>query len=150
MKKMIAIALLGAGLSTPLLADMAADIDVEQPFARDVPPGQPNSAAFMILHNEADTKARIISAESSASDVVELHTHTHDNGVMRMRQIDAIEVPANDQQMLQPGGLHIMLIGLKPNWNQSKLVDLKLNFEDGSSKNLTIPVMRPMSHGHGH
>ena len=148
MKKALSALLMSMALSTPALADMAADIDVEQPFARDVPPGQPNSAAFMILHNDADTNARIISAESSASNVVELHTHTHDNGVMRMRQIDKIEVPANGQQMLQPGGLHIMLIGLKPNWNQSKLVDLKLNFEDGSTKELTIPVVRPMAHGH--
>ena len=91
----------------------AADIEIQTPYARAVPPGQPNSAAFMQLINRGQEAVALIGARSEASRVVELHTHTQEQGVMRMRQIKRIELPAGERVDLQPGGLHLMLIGLQ-------------------------------------
>jgi len=148
MKKVLALSALL--LSTATLAE----VTVESPYARAVPPGQPNSAAFMTLTNSSEAVS-LIGGSSSAAKVVELHTHLHENGVMRMRKIDKIDVPAKGEVTLQPGGLHIMLLGLNEQLKADQLIDITLNFSDGSSQALQVPVKSvmggmKMSHGEGH
>jgi copper(I)-binding protein len=118
----------------------AADVEVNAPYARAVPPGQPNSAAFMELSNHGNDDIALIGARSSAADVVELHTHIHDQGVMRMRRIEQIELPAQETVTLQPGGLHIMLIGLQQTLSEGENVDMTLEFSDGSEQAISLPV----------
>lgn len=97
------------------------------------------TGAFMDIKNSgADLK--VVSAESSISKVVELHTHIKDGDVMRMRKVPAIELPANSTTHLKPGGLHVMFIGLKETLKIDQKIDLKLNFSDGSSQSLEVPV----------
>ena len=129
------------------------DLHIHDAFARAVPPGQPNSAAFMTLHNHGTKDVRITSASSNVSEVTELHTHTEVDGVMQMRQIDAIEIPAGGMTELKPGGLHVMLIGLTQNLAEGDTVEVTLNFEDGSDRLLEVPVkhvMPMMQHQHKH
>lgn len=128
---------------------VAADVDVTNAYARATAPGQPNSAVFMQLSNQGDATS-LVSASSSAAKVVELHTHTHDQGVMRMRRIDAIELPAEGQVELAPGGLHIMLIGLEAPLQVGKQIEMTLEFADGTSEQLNVPVEQVMPAGMGH
>jgi copper(I)-binding protein len=132
-------------LSTPpaLAQTTAAQaIQVGKSFVRAVPPGQKVSAAFMAIENTSTQTHRLISAESKAAQVVELHTHTHVDGMMKMRKIDAIELPAGQTTLLQPGGLHVMLIGLNTDLTVGQVVSVTLNFEDASRKTLEIPVLQ--------
>ncbi|MBN1008358.1 copper chaperone PCu(A)C [Amphritea pacifica] len=140
MKKLITLV---AALT--LSASAFAEVKVDHPYARAVPPGQPNSAAFMTLTNNSDTEVSLVSASSSVAKVAELHTHTQENGVMKMRRIPEITLQANEQVELKPGGLHVMLIGLKQNLAKDQTIDLTLNFSDGSSEKLDIKVMDVMS-----
>jgi copper(I)-binding protein len=119
----------------------AADVSVEQPYARATAPGQANSAAFMRLVNNGAATA-LVAADSSAAEVVELHTHINDNGVMRMRKIELIELPAGKTTVLQPGGLHVMLIGLKQPLQEGGQIDLNLEYADGSQQQIDVPVKR--------
>ena len=121
-------------------ASQADDVIVENPFAREVPPGAPASASFMTLTNKSGADINVIQADSSVSNVVELHTHTNDNGVMRMRKIPKITVPANASTELKPGGLHIMLIEPHQPLKMGQTVNVTLKFEDGSSKDVAMPV----------
>ncbi|WP_428035527.1 copper chaperone PCu(A)C [Amphritea sp.] len=140
MKKLITLV---AALT--LSASAFAEVKVDHPYARAVPPGQANSAAFMTLTNNSDEEVSLISASTSVAKVAELHTHTQENGVMKMRKIPQITMKANEQVQLKPGGLHVMLIGLKQNLNKDEMIDLTLNFSDGSSEKLDIKVMDVMS-----
>ncbi|WP_299198139.1 copper chaperone PCu(A)C [uncultured Amphritea sp.] len=140
MKKLITLV---AALT--LSASAFAEVKVDQPYARAVPPGQPNSAAFMTLKNNSDEEVSLVSASTSVANVAELHTHTQENGVMMMRKIPQITMKANEQVELKPGGLHVMLIGLKQNLAKDETIDLTLNFSDGSSEKLDIKVMDVMS-----
>ncbi|NCC28249.1 MAG: copper chaperone PCu(A)C, partial [Gammaproteobacteria bacterium] len=76
------------------------------------------------------------------SEVVELHTHVEEDGMMRMRRIEKIEIPAGETVTLKPGGLHVMLIGLKQPLEPGDTVDLALTFEDGSRIPVQAPVRR--------
>lgn len=124
-------------------------LEVQHGFVRAVPPTSEVSAAFMQLHNPHDRPVRLVHATSPASEVVELHTHTQVDGVMQMRRIDTIEVPAQGVTHLQPGGLHLMLIGLKQPLRRDQQVEIQLELEDGSLIELSLPV-RPVEGGHRH
>ncbi len=150
MKKMLF--LLALAFSASVLADAATTVMVEKPFARKAIKAQRNSAAFMTLHNNGPAVA-VVAAESPVAEIVELHTHVHDNGVMRMRKIDKIELPAGGEVTLQPGGLHVMLLGLKQDLNEGERISVTLKFSDGSSKTIEAPVrmvMRPKMKGMKH
>jgi periplasmic copper chaperone A len=144
--RILALALLMALFSNaPLMAATSADsIMIKDPYVRAVPPGQPNSAAFMTIHNQGGGDYAIVHAKSDSAKVLELHTHTKVNGMMRMRQIPQIDIPTSGIQ-LKPGGLHIMLIGLKQQLKPGQNVGLELIFADGSKKHIIAPVRKIMT-----
>ncbi|WP_295457683.1 copper chaperone PCu(A)C [uncultured Thiodictyon sp.] len=118
----------------------AAPVAVSDPYARAVPPGQPNSAVFMTLTNQSDQARALVAATSPAAKTVELHTHVNDGGVMRMRRIERIDIPAGGSAQLKPGGLHVMLIGLTGDLTPGGQVALALTFDDGSEIQVQAPV----------
>ncbi|EAR60673.1 copper chaperone PCu(A)C [Neptuniibacter caesariensis] len=134
--------LLVAAMATSSMA--MAEVTVKDAYARAVPPGQMNSASFMMLNNDEEKSVSLVSGSSSVAKVVELHNHINENGVMKMRQIEKIDIPAKGMAHLQPGGLHVMLIGLKKDLMEGDNIDLNLEFSDGSSQELTIPVKKVM------
>ncbi len=105
--------ILGLLCSAVVFAGTAADaITVVDPYVPALPPGQPNSLAYMGLTNSSDQDIELVAAESAASKVVELHTHVMQDGMLNMIAIDKIDLPAGKTVKLEPNGLHIMLIGL--------------------------------------
>lgn len=141
-------------LSTSLHAGTPTGvIGAEGAFARAVPPGQTNSAAFMTLTNGGDTAHVLVSAESNVSEVVELHAHIMEDGMMKMRRLEKIDLPAGETVALEPGGLHLMLIGLARQLSPGEDVEITLIFGDGGRKVLTVPVksaQETMHHHHHH
>lgn len=133
-----------SSLSSQAMATVADDIKVEQAYVRAVPPNQPISAAFMVIENTDMNDHQLRAASSPAAQVVELHTHTQENGMMKMRQVPEINLPAGAQAILKPGGLHIMLINLTAPLSTDHKVPLTLQFEDGSQKQLELPVQPVM------
>ncbi|MBA1444942.1 MAG: copper chaperone PCu(A)C [Chromatiales bacterium] len=132
--------------------DVAGMVDVDDPYVRGVPPGQPNTSTYMGLTNRDQQGHALVGAQSPVAKVVELHTHTMEGGMMRMRPVKQVDLPAGQQVKLQPGGLHVMLIGLKQKLKPGESVPLTLLFEDGSTKAMQVPVrkirmhMKKMSH----
>ena len=143
--------LLTAALLALTPAAWAADaVTVTQPYARAVPPGQPNSAVFMTLSNASAAPRALIEARSTAAKTVELHTHRLENGMMKMVRIDRIAIPAKGTVELKPGGLHVMLIGLTAPLKAGDTVKVDLKFDDGAAETVTAPVREiqppPMAH----
>ena len=125
------------------LAESATDqVSVSDAYVRAVPPGQPNSASFMEITNGSSTDHALVGGSSPAAEVLELHTHTMEGGMMRMRQIEKIDLPAGQSVKLQPGGLHVMLIGLKQNLVPDENVPITLKYEDGSEVTIEAPVRK--------
>jgi len=111
----------------------------------------------MTLTNTSGTPHSLVAAESPVAKVTELHTHTMQAGMMQMRPVEKIDIPANGVTRLQPGGFHAMLIGLKQDLKPGEDISVTLVFEDGSKTELTAPVRKPqmkmmkqMDHGTMH
>lgn len=134
-------------ISFSVLADISSNLEIEKAFARSAIKDQRNSAVFMHISNKG-SDAALVRASSDAAKVVELHTHVNDSGVMRMRKIDKIDLPAGQKVVLKPGGLHVMFIGLNRDLNVGESVDVDLEFSDGSHKQITAPIHKVMmKHG---
>ncbi len=131
-------------------AAYANDIQVQDGYIRAVPPSAPVTAAFMQIHNQGDKARALVSASSAAADAVELHTHTHVDGVMQMRQVEKIDLAPKSTTHLQPGGLHIMLIGLKAPLNMDDKVLVNLKLDDGSLIELNLPIRKVAGQGQMH
>ncbi len=128
----------------------AMDIQVKDGYIRAVPPTSAVTAAFMEVHNQGDQARAFVSASSAAAEAVELHTHTNIDGVMQMRQLEKIDLPAKSSTHLQPGGLHIMLIGLKAPLQAGEQVLINVTLDDGSLLELNLPVRKMAGRGHMH
>lgn len=145
MKSRLLIAsLLGGLFVLPACAAGIADrIEVVDPYVRMAPPGAKATGAFMVIRNAGEQDTQLVSAASAAANVTELHNHINDGGVMRMRQVKEIAVPAKGEARLQPGGYHVMLIDMKAPLKEGDQAVITLKFADGSSKDVHAPVKRP-------
>ncbi len=138
------LVLLFAFSSSAFAQGVADKISVNDPYVREVPPVIKTSAAFMRLQNSGDTERFLIAASTPAATAVELHMHTMQDGVMRMRRIAHIHLPPGETVSLQPGGLHIMLFDLTAPLKTGERVPLTLVFDDGSTKEIHAEVRSVM------
>lgn len=130
--------------AAPSFAGSAADdVSVSDAYVRLAPPGQAVTGAFMTFKNAGDKDHKIVKADNPASRVTELHTHTDEGGMMRMRQVKEIDIKTKGEAVLKPGGLHIMLIDLKQSLKEGENIEMTVSFEDGSSKKISAPVKKP-------
>ncbi|MDO8958651.1 MAG: copper chaperone PCu(A)C [Rhodocyclaceae bacterium] len=137
-------ALVLTSLATPAAAaGMADQISVVDPRVRLAPPGARATGAFMTLRNTGDKAIPVVSAAATAARITELHNHINDGGVMRMRQVKEIVVPAKGEVLLKPGSYHVMLIDMKVSLREGDQVAITLGFADGSSKTIEAPVKKP-------
>jgi len=105
----------------------AGQLSIGNATARFLVEGRPG-AVFLSIDNKGSAD-KLVAASSTLSERVELHTHTMDNGVMKMRPIEAIDIPANTMTELKSGGYHIMMFGVKTLPKKGSTVPLTLTFE---------------------
>ena len=117
------------------------DLSITQPWSR-AAGANGTGAGFLTIRNAGSQEDRLVSASSPAARTVELHTHIRDGEVMRMRPIaGGIVVPAGQTVTLQPGGLHVMLIGLTEALRQGGEVPLTLRFEKAGEAQVMLHVL---------
>ncbi len=112
-----------------------------------------NGAVFMnILNNEGD-EWNLISASTDICDHVELHTHIQEGDVFRMRSVKEISLNPGTVTELKPGGLHVMLIGLKKELKAGDEFQLVLKFSNGKEifmLDISVPVQKLKGCGCAH
>ncbi len=113
---------------------------VHDAYVRATPPGQPNAVAYLVLRNNAMHDIRLVSVNSDVAEVAEPHSHAMDAGMMKMRRVGHIDVPAGGETVLQPGGLHIMLMGLVKQLKPGEYVSLEFHFDNGQKQSMRVPV----------
>lgn len=144
-----------AGLALTFSQLVLADtLTVEEAQVRAVPPVSTTTAAFMVLHNSGEQDLAVLGAFSPAAENTELHNHVEEGGVMQMRQVPVISVPAGGSVELAPGGLHLMLIDLVETLEEGDQVELTLELDNAERVTFEAPVKRieVMDEGadHGH
>ena len=108
-------------------------------WAKTTVPGGSVSAAYM--HIKSGKPLRLVKAESPLTPTVEVHSMAMRDGVMEMRAVDAVEIPADKLVDLKPGGFHIMLIKVNKPINKGDSVPLKLTFANADKTTFSVDVV---------
>lgn len=121
------------------------DISIGHPWARASIGQAKAGAAYVTLSNAGSETDRLIAAETPVAKKAEVHTHIMENGIMKMRPVEAAEVPPGAPVVFQPGGLHIMLMGLKAPLTVGDSFPLVLVFEKAGRIEVSVKV-EPATH----
>jgi copper(I)-binding protein len=135
-----------------------AQVSVAEPWVRATVPAQKNTGAFMRLQSSAP--ARLVEVRTPVAGRAEIHEMAMEGQVMRMRQVQGIDLPAGKPVELKSGGYHVMLFDLKRQLKEGESVELTLVLQDAAAKRqevkVALPVMplsfsgKPAAHGdHG-
>lgn len=117
----------------------AAALTVEDPWAKAADEGM--TAVFGTLTNGSGHEVRLVSAESDAAESVELHVFVDDGGTPVMREAgEGLVIPADEPFTLEPGGPHLMLLGVTDPLEPGEDVTVVVTAEDGSTLEITAPV----------
>lgn len=119
-------------LHVPVVAAQDCAPRFDDGWARLPPIDMPVLGGFGVLHNACDSDAVVSSASSPDFESVEVHETRLDDGMMRMREVESLSVPAGESVELAPGGLHLMLMRPTRALSAGEHVELEFVMSDGT------------------
>ena len=131
----------GAALMLCLLTGMAHAaelVKVLDPWARATVPGQKVGGVYMEI--VARENLRLTGVKTAAAETAQLHQMKMENGMMRMRSVPFLDLPAGKPVRLEPGGYHIMLFDLRGSLVPGQKLKIELTFEDAAKRRHRVPV----------
>lgn len=143
MRAPLSFLLLALGIFLPATAGAqeTGAIRIEQPWARASIIASRPAAAYLTVINESEEPVRIIGFEAPVARQAEPHRMVAEDGRMTMRPAGVVEVASGRRLVLEPGGLHLMLMGLTEPLKEGETFPLTLRFEDGAPVTVTVPVL---------
>lgn len=126
----------------PLLAQ-SATVVARDAWVREAVGGRKVTGAFLVLENTGTAVRSIVSGTADAAETLELHEMVRDGTMMKMSPVKSIEIPAGGKTELRPGGLHLMLFGLKRPLAAGDSIHVTLTLDDGSTLMVTAGVRKP-------
>ena len=117
----------------------AADlVQVKEPWAKATVPGQKVGGVYMKI--VARENLRLTGVKSAVAETAQVHQMKMENGMMRMRAVPSLELPAGKTVKLKPGGYHIMLFDLRQSLVAGQKLKLELTVEDAAKRQHRIAV----------
>jgi copper(I)-binding protein len=130
----------------PGLSALAGDIEIKDAWVRAVPPSMDGTAAFFTILNHGAKPVRLVGGATSFARTVEpmVTTRRTEGGreVMGMKAVDFLEVPAGGEATLEPGGDHLMLMGLSEHPKRGETVTVTLRFSPGEKEMKVVATVR--------
>jgi hypothetical protein len=140
---LVVLAVLAGGRAAQAHEFKIGDIEIIHPVARPTMGAAANSAVYLTIRNDGAADV-LVDINGPDADKVELHASVMDSDVMTMRHLDeGLEIPANGEIHLSPGGNHIMLMGLAEPLNVYDRFNLTLVFENAGSIEIEVYVVDP-------
>ena len=131
-----------AGLLGTVAAAANAGVTVADAWIRGTVPGQGSTGAFLTITSTEPVK--LVGAASPVARDVEIHMSMTEGGMAHMHAVEAVELPAGKAVRLQPGGHHIMLMGLSAPLKAGESVPLSLAIEDSKGKRSKVELRLPV------
>lgn len=127
------------------------NIVISNAWVRGVPPGSSVSAVYMTIENKGGEDDRLTGMSSDVAESAELHiSKVSEGGVSTMERIKTLNIPSGKTAELKPGGMHVMLIGLKESLAGKEYVTLNMNFEKSGVIKIEVPVKSAVDGGGMH
>ena len=117
------------------------DLTIGHPWTRVTPGGVKNGVVYVTFINDGTTADRLLKVSTPIAASASIHESSQEDGVMRMREVGSVDLPAGKTVELKPGGLHIMLMGLKQPLKDGDMVPLTLTLADEGEVPVEVMVM---------
>jgi periplasmic copper chaperone A len=144
----LAIALSMAGISSAY-AQASPPIEISHAWARATAASATNGAVYLMVSNRGTADDRLTGASTTVASKAEMHITLNDNGVMKMRPVADVPVKAGGSAQFKPGGMHIMLLGLKHPLKAGESFPLTLTFEKAGAVETMVKVEKAGAAGPG-
>lgn len=146
------VGLLAVGLlfAPAVRAGTASSVSVADAWARASPGAAGTGAAYASLMSRGQPDS-LVGASTPVAATAEVHETIEENGVMKMRSVQAVPLPADQMVTLKPGGLHIMLTGLKQKLVAGQSFPLTLQFAHAAPVTVEVKIQgvgQPPAGGH--
>lgn len=130
-------------------------LSIAHPWSMELPPNAPTVAAYFIISNKGPDSDRLLSVHSPIAGAAQLHEHVTKDGLMKMQQVETVDVSAGGTVTFAPMAYHVMLLDLK---DRSKLTTgqifpLTLHFEKAGDVTVQVMVQKQATDdtpAHGH
>ncbi|MGQ0502173.1 MAG: copper chaperone PCu(A)C [Panacagrimonas sp.] len=138
----VAVLVLAAGLLVSLVrAERDAGVRVTDAWARSSVPGSDVGAVYATFHNDSGVPLTVLAASSDAATSAAIHEVTTHSGVVHMHTLDAgLSIEAGATARLEPGGRHLMLLGLQRPLKPGQSLEVRFRISDGNEITVTVPV----------
>jgi copper(I)-binding protein len=141
MKRFVAAFIVAlSALGAPRSVAETSGIAVDHVWARATPKGAATAAGYLTLLNRGTSDDRLLGATSPVAEKIQFHSMTNDHGVMKMEELPAIDLHPGVPATLKPGGIHMMITGLKQQLKEGETFPLTLIFEKAGSVSTTARV----------
>ena len=125
-------------------------ITIDNPWARPLPEVAKNGAVYLVISNHGSEVDQILGGSSPVADRVELHAQVHKDGLVKMEKQAFVEVPAKGKAVFEPGGLHVMLVGLTVPMTEGTEFPLVLELEKSGKIEVNVLVTEMRGEGMDH
>jgi copper(I)-binding protein len=133
-----------------LAAPARADIEIHDAWVRAMPPGSAGTAGYLRLVNNGSNAVTVVGASSDIAERTQLHESVAHDGVVSMSPLPRLPVAPGAEVSLEPGGRHLMLMGLTAAPREGATVRLCLQLASGDEQCVDTPVRRGEGGGHHH
>lgn len=153
LRSVAALALALVCFASPLAADSTAatpaahstvrvgDLVIEGGWTREPPPGASVAGGYMTITNTGDASDTLVGGSAPFAERFEVHEMAVEDGMMRMAPVPGgLLIPAGESVMLQPGGYHVMFMGITDAPAAGETASVTLRFEKAGEVTLTLPV----------
>ncbi len=117
-----------------------AELKIDHPWSRELPPNAAAGGAYFVVHNHGKTADRLIGVQTPQAAKAEMHTMVQLGEVMKMQQLDSVGIPAGGEAVFAPGGNHVMLFGLKKPLVAGERFPMTLQFEHAGKVEVEVQV----------
>src|SRR5690606_10629283 len=136
--------------SAPAQPEAPPTVQITHAYANQPPEGATVAAAYLdITTSHGDV---LLAASSAAAGEVQIHSNELVDGVMSMRPLPQVELPAGETVHFEPGGKHFMLLSLPHPLTAGSELSLTLQFERAGALEVDVPIVAlgaaPSDHEH--
>jgi copper(I)-binding protein len=124
-------------------------IVVDHPWARATPRGAKTGAVYLTVVNNGRAADRLLGATTPVADKVQFHSVSEENGVSHMREMSSVEIGPGAKATFSPGGMHIMVVGLKQPLKEGDTFPITLSFEKAGKRDVTVSIGKVGAMQHG-
>jgi copper(I)-binding protein len=126
----------------PAIGLAQPSIQIENAYIRELPPHVDTAAVYMTIHNTGQHPMTLDEIRTEVANSAMLHQTSMQNGMMTMEHVMSLELDGRTTVNLAPGGLHIMLMGLRQSLRAGDTINLTLHFANGLVLNSSVPIVR--------